>query len=129
MNAATVLMSDRYMLYSPAGMEKLLTDTTVISSDFNTNQALVQGGFPRDQVWMGFKWRASTRLPITGTIRSMFAYQKLGMGIATGNVPNASRIGERADKNYSTQVYQCLVVGATRIEEVAVVQIDIDENL
>ena len=34
-----------------------------------------------------------------------------------------SRIGERADKNYSTQVYAEMDIGATRMEEACCVEI------
>jgi hypothetical protein len=39
-----------------------------------------------------------------------------------------SRIEERADKSYSTQVYYCQTVGSTRMEEEKVVQILCDES-
>jgi len=39
----------------------------------------------------------------------------------------SARIDERADKSYSTQVYYCMSIGATRMEEVKVVQIPCNE--
>ena len=39
-----------------------------------------------------------------------------------------SRIDERADKSYSTQVYYCAQFGATRMEEDKVVSILCDES-
>ena len=38
-----------------------------------------------------------------------------------------ARISERDDKSYSTQVYYCMSVGATRMEEEKVVQIPCHE--
>ena len=35
-----------------------------------------------------------------------------------------SRIDERADKGYATQVYNCMSIGATRMEEEKVVTIE-----
>jgi hypothetical protein len=39
-----------------------------------------------------------------------------------------ARIDERSDKGYATQVYYCMSIGATRMEEEKVVQIDCDES-
>jgi hypothetical protein len=39
-----------------------------------------------------------------------------------------ARIDERSDKSYSTQVYYCMSIGSTRMEEEKVVQLDIDES-
>jgi hypothetical protein len=128
LNVGPVDKPDRYMLYSPEAMEKLLSDTQVTSSDFSTINALTHGGFPMDQTWMGFYWRETTRLPKTGNIRSCFAFQKDGMGVAMGKIGQSAKMGERLDKNHATQVYMCLVAGAVRIEEARVIQINIDET-
>ena len=39
-----------------------------------------------------------------------------------------ARIDERSDKGYATQVYYCMSIGATRMEEEKVVQIICDES-
>jgi hypothetical protein len=49
-----------------------------------------------------------------------------GIKLAIGKEPSA-RIDERADKSYATQVYYCMSVGATRMEEAKVVEIICDE--
>ena len=49
-----------------------------------------------------------------------------GHKLAIGKEPTA-RIDERADKSYATQVYYCMSVGATRMEEAKVVEIICDE--
>ena len=76
MNAADVPQEQRYFFYSPIGMDKLLSDTTVTSSDYNTIRALQQGGFPQDATWMGFMWRMSNRLPKVANIRQCIADRK-----------------------------------------------------
>jgi hypothetical protein len=38
-----------------------------------------------------------------------------------------SRIEERSDKGYATQVYYCMSIGATRMEEEKVVSIEAHE--
>ena len=42
--------------------------------------------------------------------------------LATG-MDVIGRIDERADKSYSTQVYAAMSIGATRMEEVSVIEI------
>ena len=39
-----------------------------------------------------------------------------------------ARIDERADKSYATQVYYCMSIGATRMEEAKVVEVQATES-
>ena len=114
----------RHIAVGPDQIEALLNSTTVTSSDFNTVKALVQGEI---NSFMGFQFHVSTRLTKSGNIRSCFAWAEDGIKLAVGKDVQ-SRIDERADKSYSTQVYYCASFGATRMEEAKVVQIDCDEN-
>ena len=77
--------------------------------------------------FMGFQFHVSTRLAKSGNIRTCFAWAEDGIKMAMGK-DVMSRIEERADKSYSTQVYYCATFGATRMEEEKVVQIDCDES-
>lgn len=113
----------RYIACGPNQIEALLGDTTVTSSDFNTVKALVQGEI--DQ-FMGFKFIVSNRLAIASSTRSCFAWAEDGLALAVGRDVMA-RIDERSDKGYATQVYYCMSIGATRMEEEKVVQIDCAE--
>jgi hypothetical protein len=122
---------DRYFWYSPTSMQNgLLKDTQVTSSDYNTIKALAQGGFPMDQSWMGFKWRWSNLLPIVSgtTVRGCIAYQKQAVGLAF-----AMLTGVEIDKAVHMQnAVQCgvmLSLGAVRIDDRAVVEIDVDESV
>ena len=126
-NADDVDEEDRYFVYSPAGMQKLLGDSTVTSSDFSTIQALTRGTFPQDATWMGLKWRRSTRLPISGNIRSCFGWQKNAMGLAVGLVSDIM-IDKVPTKLNSTLVQLVMSAGAVRIDDKGVYQIDIDES-
>tara|TARA_R100000664_G_scaffold15166_1_gene23612 strand:+ start:7364 stop:8227 length:864 start_codon:yes stop_codon:yes gene_type:complete len=114
----------RYIAVGPNQIEALLNTTSVTSSDFNTVKALVQGEV---DTFMGFKFIVSNRLSKSGNIRSCFAWAEDGLALGIGKDINA-RIDERADKGYSTQVYYCMSVGATRMEEAKVIQIDCDES-
>jgi len=113
----------RYIAVGPNQIEALLGDTNVTSSDFNTVKALVQGEVNQ---FMGFNFIMTNRLAISGSTRSCFAWAEDGIAIGVGKDVNA-RIDERADKGYATQVYYCMSIGATRMEENKVVQIDCDE--
>jgi len=114
----------RYIAVGPDQVEALLADTNVTSSDFNTVKALVQGEVNQ---FMGFNFIVTNRLAKAGNIRSCFAWAADGLALAVGRDVMA-RIDERSDKGYSTQVYYCMSIGATRMEEEKVVQIDCDES-
>ena len=114
----------RHIAVGPDQIEALLNSTTVTSSDFNTIKALVQGEI---NTFLGFTFHVSTRLAKSGNIRSCFAWAEDGLKMAVGK-DVMSRIDERSDKSYSTQVYYCATFGATRMEEEKVVQIDCDES-
>lgn len=113
----------RHIAVGPDQIEALLNSTTVTSSDFNTIKALVQGEI---NTFLGFQFHVSTRLAKSGNIRTCFAWAEDGIKLAVGK-DVMSRIDERSDKSYSTQVYYCATFGATRMEEEKVVQIDCDE--
>ena len=112
----------RHIALGPDQIEALLNTTSVTSSDFNTVKALVQGEI---NTFMGFQFHVTTRLAKSGNIRTCFAWAEDGLKLAVGK-DVTSRIDERSDKSYSTQVYYCAQFGATRMEEEKVVQIDCD---
>jgi hypothetical protein len=100
-------------------IENLLATTEVTSSDYNTVKALVAGDI---DTFMGFKFVQIERLPKVSTTRTCFAWAKSGMHLGMWN-DITTRIGERADKSYATQVYVKGTFGATRVEEGKVVSI------
>ena len=113
----------RYIAVSPEQIEDLLNSTTVTSADFNTVKALSTGEIDS---FVGFKFIVTNRLGLDGSDRKCFAWAEDGLLLGVGkNV--TSRIEERADKSYSTQVYYCADFGATRMEESKVVQINCAE--
>jgi hypothetical protein len=124
LDLATVPSSERCIVISPIGLEDLLATTEVTSADFNTVRALVMGDL---DTFLGFKFLMSTRLPISGNIRSAFAWHKSTMGIAMGQDIRI-RTSERADKSYAMQVYASATFGAVRVEDAGVVQVDFDET-
>jgi len=114
---------NRYIAVGPNQIESLLNNTTVTSSDFNTVKALVQGDI---DTFLGFKFIVTNRLAKSGDERTCFAWAEDGLALGIGKDIMA-RIDERSDKGYATQVYYCMSIGATRMEEEKVVQILCDE--
>ena len=114
----------RHIVVSPKQISDLLNNTTVTSSDFNTVKALAQGEINSS---VGFQFHVSNRLTTDGSgDRQVIAFAGDGIKLAVGKEP-AARIDERADKSYSTQVYYCQTIGATRMEEEKVVEIACSE--
>ena len=114
-----------HAIVTPAGLNNLLQTTEATSSDYNTVRALVHGQIDS---FMGFKFTESNRLPggvnysATGTVtvaantsRQLF-FAESGLGCGMWN-DISSRVDERADKSYSTQVYAKATFGATRLQE------------
>ncbi len=108
-----------YIAVTAQQIENLLSTTEVTSSDYNTVKALVAGDI---DTFMGFKFVQIERLPKVSTTRTCFAWAKSGMHLGMWN-DITTRIGERADKSYATQVYVKGTFGATRVEEGRVVSI------
>ena len=116
----------RYIVCGATQISDLLNTTEVKSSDFNTVKALAQG---QVDSFLGFKFIMSNRLNFDASNtddRLVFAFTKDAIKLAIGKDITA-RISERDDKSYSTQVYYCMSMGATRMEEEKVVQIPCHE--
>lgn len=123
-NDVNVDVEDLYFVMGPSQLSSLLNTTEVTSSDYNTIKALVRGEIDE---YMGFKFIVSTRLALSTNTRYCIAFAKSGIKLADGyNI--TGRISERSDKNYSTQVWYSMMMGATRMEEEKVVEIACDES-
>lgn len=110
----------RTIVCSAKQISDLLGTTQITSADFNSVKALVQGDI---DTFMGFKFIRSERLGLDGNNnRQVLAFTNTSMGLALGK-DIQTKISERADKNYSTQVYLCMTIGATRVEDEKVVEI------
>ena len=124
-----------YMACSASQIESLLGQTEVTSSDYNTVKALVQGDV---DTFMGFKFIPLERLTTasvtasattgivgsgtTATGRQCIAWAQDGVMMVTGK-DITTKIDELPTKSYSTQVYAKQSIGATRMEEVKVVNV------
>ena len=113
----------RYIVVGPKQISDLLGTTEVTSSDFNTVKALANGEVNQ---FLGFNFITSNRLTIASSKRLCLAFASDGIKLALGQ-DLMTRIDERSDKGYATQVYVCMSVGATRMEEEKVVTIQAHE--
>ena len=110
----------RTIVCSAKQISDLLGTTQITSADFNSVKALVQGDI---DTFMGFKFIRSERLGTDSNgNRQVLAFTNTSMGLALGK-DIQTKISERADKNYSTQVYLCMTIGATRVEDEKVIEI------
>ena len=112
-----------YIAVTATQLDELLGTTEVTSADFNTVKALVQGTVDS---FMGFKFIHTELLGVDGSgDRRCIAWAKSGLHLGMWNDIN-TKISERADKSYATQVYVKGTFGATRTEEKKVVEIICD---
>ena len=114
----------RFMIIGPQQLSDLLNVTSITSSDYNSVKALVQGEV---DTFMGFKFITSTRLSKTSTKRKVLAFAQDGIKLAIGR-DLMTKVDERSDKGYATQVYVCQSIGSTRMEEAKVISIECVET-
>ena len=113
----------RWIVVGPKQITNLLGTTEVTSSDFNSVKALANGEV---NSFLGFNFIVSNRLTIGSSKRLCLAWAQDGMKMALGQ-DIMTKIDERSDKGYATQVYVCQSIGATRLEEEKVVTIQAHE--
>ena len=115
----------RYMVVSAKQLSDLLGSTTITSADFNSVKALVQGEL---DTFLGFNFIRSERLETdSNDDRLVLGFCQSAIGLALGR-DIETRISERADKNYATQVFLSMTIGATRVEDEKVVEIACTES-
>ena len=116
---------NRVLVVNAQMLEEMLGITEVVSADYNSVKALVQGELDS---FIGFMWVRTELAPWVDEVndyKAAIAMQGAGCGLAIGQDITA-RIDERSDKSYSTQVYLCLTFGSVRVEEEKVVEISVD---
>jgi hypothetical protein len=119
-NNVDVNKEELYMGITAEQLDNLLNTTQVTSGDFNSVKALVDGTVTK---FLGFNFVHSEQL-----LRDSNGYQRIpvwcksGILLAVGQQITTD-IDKRTDKNNSMQVYAEMTIGATRMEEVKVVEI------
>ena len=95
-------------------ISSLLKDERVVSGDYNSALPLMSGKVSR---LAGCTLVPCNRLQTDANSDYKVPYfTKAGMLLAMGKQPTI-RISERDDKNYATQVFASMTIGATRMEE------------
>lgn len=95
------------------------------SADYTEAKGLMTGEINR---FAGFNIIRSELLLLDGNSdRRCIAWAKNSLLLGVGSEPQA-RLSERPDKNYSMQAFYSMDIGATRMDELGVVEIKCDES-
>jgi hypothetical protein len=104
-------------------LQNLLAETEVTSSDYAVVKALVHGEV---NTFLGFDFVRTELLETdSNSDHKVLFWQNAGMKLAIGSEPQV-KISERSDKNYATQVFVSMSIGATRMQEELVGYIECD---
>jgi hypothetical protein len=129
MDKANVPPTDRHVIIHANGLQSLLSETAVTSSDFNTVKALVAGEL---NTFLGFNFhvlgdRSEGGLAIDASLdRTCFAFHKDALGYAEGIAPK-TEINYIPEKT-SWLVAAMLSAGATTIDAEGIVSITCRET-
>lgn len=112
-----------YVAVNARQISSLLKDERVVSGDYNAALPLVSGKISKVG---GCTLIPTNRINTDGNSDDKIPYwTRSGMLLAVSQ-DMQTRISERADKNYSTQVWMSMMIGATRMEEKRVGYIECD---
>jgi len=115
----------RVFVAHPRQKHSLLANTLVTSADYNSVKALVNGSL---DTFYGFKFVWTTEVTVaSGTgIYTCYAWGPGAILLAVGQDDYGfnARVEERADKNYSTQLFNSMFIGCTRMDEDRIVKIE-----
>ena len=108
---------ERYIGLPARQVTSLLSTTKTTNADYNTVKTLVEG---KIDTFCGFKFIRTQRTLLDGSNNdNVLFWVKSGIKLGLGKDASA-RISERSDKNYATQVFYSMIIGATRMEEAKV---------
>lgn len=115
---------EKYMIVNARQINSLLQDEKISSADYNAVKPLVSGQVSQ---FGGFMIIPTQRIGLTGAHDAVLYWAKGGILLGVGK-DIMTKISERADKNHATQVFACMSIGATRMEEarVGLIECDID---
>ncbi len=115
----------RFFVAHPNQKAALLGSTLVSSVDFNPVFALVSG---KVNEYLGFRFIWTTRTVKTGDNRQTFGFVKSGLRLLMARDPKSHIDPMRSDKRFNVYVYFMMSLGATRMEELKVVEVTCDET-
>tara|TARA_R110002153_G_scaffold187360_3_gene340387 strand:- start:1496 stop:2377 length:882 start_codon:yes stop_codon:yes gene_type:complete len=125
LDAGEVEDEDRTIALNAKQLKNLLSETEITSSDYNMVKALVHGEV---NTFLGFDFIRTQRIEVdSNSDDKVLFWQKKGILLGVGQDPMA-KISERDDKNYATQVFYSMAIGATRMEEARVGYIECDPS-
>jgi copper chaperone CopZ len=107
----------------PKEITNLLNTTKVTSADYASVKALANGTI---DTFMGFKFVVNNRLTVAASIRTCVAWVKGAIKRTKGSM--STDISIRKDLSMATQIYSMWNLGATRVYDEGVVQVDCDES-
>jgi hypothetical protein len=123
LDEAEVPDDGRYIAISAQGLEDMLGITEVISSDYNTIKALVDGQI---NTWLGFSFKRTELLPkgvVTTNVRQAIAWHKDALEFGETTASQYSRIAQRRDMHDAWETYSAIDIGAVRKRDKGVVEI------
>ena len=113
----------KFFAIGPREVTQLLAIDKLTSADYNTVKTLVPGKIVS---FMGFNFVVSTLLAKSGTTRYCMAWAQSGLGLAIGQ-DIVGRISELPEYHYAWGSYASMFIGATRVQDVKVVEIGAKE--
>ena len=113
----------KFFAIGPKQLTDLLNIEKLTSADYATLKALVPGKIVSA---LGFNFILSTLLAKSGTTRYNIAWAQSGLGLAIGQ-DIVGRISELPEYHYAWGAYASMFIGATRVQDVKVVEIGAKE--
>jgi len=105
--------------------DSLLKEIQVVNKDYSNSAVLENGRVKR---FMGVDFFLTERLNITSGNRLIPIWVKSGVYLGLWNDID-TKVSERADKGYATQVYLCMTLGATRTQAGKQIQVLCDDQI
>lgn len=116
----------RFIAMTASQLKAMLTSIDqYISADYNSVKALVDG---QASSFLGFNFIITNEVAVDGSdIASVVAWTKNALLLGRSTAPTI-KISDRNDLSHATQVFATIDVGATRMHENGVVQINCDQS-
>lgn len=116
---------EAYLVLNAKALRGLYDEAKITSSDYAGElQALYNGEI--DQ-FLGFNFIRTERLAVATNVRTCFAFVKSGIALDIWQNPKF-KLSERNDYNDAAQLRGTAAAGATRLEEIKVVEIPCNES-
>jgi hypothetical protein len=116
---------EAYLVLNAKALRGLYDEAKITSSDYAGElQALYNGEI--DQ-FLGFNFIRTERLAVASNVRTCFAFVKSGIALDIWQNPKF-KLSERNDYNDAAQLRGTAAAGATRLEEIKVVEIPCNES-